>query len=1018
MALADSGADDAEDTSFDAYLDALLRGEALAPEEFLGVYAEASGATERTSERLQEVWRLARSTAETPQGAADSPVAVHSERLPFERVGPFRLLRALGEGGMGRVFLARQEPLGRLCAVKVLRHELQRSSTATARLVREGRLLSTLRHESLARVLDAGELDGSPWVALELVPGRSLDTLLAHERPEVSEVVRWGAELADGLAHAHANGIVHRDVKPSNVRITPERRPLLLDFGLARDLTRDTSRLTQGFEGTPSYCAPEQILGQNVDARGDIYGLGATLFEALTGAPPFDGANMERILHAVVHEPPPSLASRGAAVPRDLETIVARALQKSPARRYPSMAAMRDDLRAVLELRPIAARPDGALTRSLDWARRRPGLTAALVTGLVVAVAAFAWSAHRAANEQRARLREAASLVQRAADIVQRYGDGRGVYERARFDIRGTVSLTENRHVTHDELRRLGTARELVADYEALRVSLDDVLVWLGRAERLDPSAEGLRATRAEYWYQRWMDVRNDPDRTRAAHCRARIEELDPDGPWAQRVSGKLTLAFRSQPSGARVHLFRHVSHREPAGERFVPQPLEGPLNGMELGAHVLEALEAAPGLSAGDCIVQVAGGPVEGAVLRRRAVAADGALAWDRLVAVGDVEVRDLPHALRLAEAAPRGNGRLVWASGQVDGNPDDLDLASWCSAVDAVACGAIEVTVLRDGEHTQLLLEQGVATRETCAPVLAAPEAFLGTTPTELDAAEPGFYVALLTLPGHESYRLSFHLDHACEHYAKGLTLEPQLLPVGATPPGFVRVDVEPLGAPEGSYWIQRTEVTIDEYIDFLNSDEGRGARESGALALPVLRDREGAPISLQTDAAGMVELPPGVRGDRPVSGVGPLEARRYAEWLSRSPLLHSRGLVADLPTLIEWRWSAYGGDARKYTFGPAHVAGWVNSRYAREVPALARTADFPVDESPWGVQGLGGGVAEWTRDALALQPSLAYALCGGAWNLATAQEFAVAHTRRVAADERPAEAGFRLVARERAR
>ncbi|MEZ6016539.1 MAG: bifunctional serine/threonine-protein kinase/formylglycine-generating enzyme family protein [Planctomycetota bacterium] len=1028
------------DDRLDAYLDALLRGEEVAPEEFLA-QRDARDAADggATRERalpgwLQDVWRLVNGEADPAAGRAEDPVA---SDLPCERVGAFRLLRRIGEGGMGRVYLARQMPLGRLCAVKLLRHEHSNSPTAAARLDREGRLLAALRHESLLRVLDAGNEAGAPWIALELVPGRNLDERIADARPSVAEVLRWGVELADGLAHAHAAGIVHRDVKPSNVRITPDGRALLLDFGLARDVTRETLRLTHSFAGTPMYVAPEQLRGAPVDGRCDVYSLGATLYEALVGAPLFEGDSVERVLHAVAHEAPRSLAQRGLRVPSDVETVLAKALEKDPARRYATAAALRDDLRAVLELRPIQARRAGPYRRGLAWARRHRALVATAVVLSFVLAAVFVRDRWRDRAQAGERQREARALVVRARDLIDRYGAGRAAYERASFDLRGSASMAEIEYTSAAEIRRLGPARALVADYEALRVSLEEVPVLLGRAERLDAAASGAVDAWGAYWFQRWMDVRDDEQRALAAHCRARILALDPAGEWAQRVSGRVALTVRAAPGEAAVHLFRVERLSEPAGARYVPRPLGSPDNGNEFGGFALEVSEDRGPLRAGDLIVEVAGGPVRGSVLKARTSEGSRDVLWDRLLAVGDEPCEDLWGArqlvARLCEspaAQPIGHllQQLQWASQLVGDDASDLDPATWCTPQAAVARGGMEVEVRRGDTRLTLVCPEGVVAHTTGAPLLADTASYVGQTPLEFPASEPGYYVALLVCPGYAPHRVSFHLDHACEHYARGLTLEARLVPSAEAPAGFVRVDVHALGDGVAAFWMQRYEVTTGEYLEFLRSDEARAALAAGALELPLVSAGPMAGSAWPVDAAGHPALPPEIGLDWPILGVSSVGARAYARWFDRVGGYASRGLRADLPTLDEWRWGAFGGDGRAYVHGPTFAPSWVKSRFTRPVPVPEPVGALPLDESPWGIHDLAGSAAEWVHiddpwrpargRAVAEPAETVWALCGGAWNLAAAQDFAIGRTRYLAEDDVDVGAGFRLVLREEPR
>ena len=301
----------------DAYLDACLEGRAEEPEAFLARHADLD---EEARGLVRAMFRAA--------------PARRASGLPFERIGEFRLVRALGEGGMGSVYLARQESLDRDVALKLIRPELRTSATVGERFRREGAAVGRLRHPHIVAVHAMGEHEGVPFIAMEYVPGRNLDEVLAEasgrgEPLPLDRVLEWTARVADALAHAHGAGVVHRDVKPSNIRVTPEGRPLLLYFGLARAVDVDGS-LTASFTGSPLYAAPEQLTGAPLDARADVYGLGVTLYQCLTGRVPFPGRTFEDTLRRVLTDDPVPPRRIDPSLSRDLETVVLKAIARDP----------------------------------------------------------------------------------------------------------------------------------------------------------------------------------------------------------------------------------------------------------------------------------------------------------------------------------------------------------------------------------------------------------------------------------------------------------------------------------------------------------------------------------------------------------------------------------------------------------------------------------------------------------------------------------------------------------------
>jgi len=403
--------------ALDAFVDRLLRGEHLDPEVFLAAHPELAAADVARVRKLARV--LGRGHAS--EGG-----------LPFERLGSYRLLEKLGAGGMGLVFLAEDERLGRRVALKLVRPELATSERTLARFEREARAVAKLAHEHIVTVFEAGRIGDVSYLAMELVPGKSLDELYAEarlaQRPiEPRELLRWLRDVARALAAAHAAGIVHRDVKPSNLRITPERKALLLDFGLALDPDSATLSRSGEVQGTLYYVSPEQLEGRAaLDGRSDVWSLGVTLYEGLTGHRPFEGASGEEVLYQILSREPvaPRLLVPGLA--RDLETVVLKALEKERERRYASADELADELEALLEGRPVRARPTGPMTRAWKWSRRKPAhalagsLAALVLVGGPLAFALVQGRHARALAQERDRADEQRRIAEeRTVDLEQ-----------------------------------------------------------------------------------------------------------------------------------------------------------------------------------------------------------------------------------------------------------------------------------------------------------------------------------------------------------------------------------------------------------------------------------------------------------------------------------------------------------------------------------------------------------------------------------------------------------------------
>jgi len=362
-----------------------------------------------------------------------------------ETASHYRVLERLGAGGMGEVYLAQDTRLHRPVALKMLRPEAYRDEAARARLLREARAASALNHPNIATIYEVDEVtrDEGPvrFIAMEYVAGRTLAELARKGALPLDDVFDIATQVAEGLAEAHARGIVHRDVKPSNVMVTESGRVKVLDFGLAkRDFapldpestwSREPRSAEGGLVGTLAYMAPEQALGQEIDGRADVFSLGAVLYEVLAGASPFPGRNTVQVLDAVLHrEPPPLPPQADPRWPR-AEAVLRRMLAKDRDQRHPTMRAVVLDLEAV----------------------RRGGLPDVAPPGLplshAVAVLGFA------------------NITRNGEDDWL----GTGIAETVTADLRGVEGLTViGRERVRETLQRLGAADDQVDDGTAVRV--------------------------------------------------------------------------------------------------------------------------------------------------------------------------------------------------------------------------------------------------------------------------------------------------------------------------------------------------------------------------------------------------------------------------------------------------------------------------------------------------------------------------------------------------------------------
>ncbi len=425
----------------DRYLDLWLGGAEVEIENFLAEHPELD---EVERERLR---RLAGLLAKQADGSTCDP-----EPAPpvLEGIGPYRILRELGRGGQGAVYLAEDTRFARKVALKVVtRHGLElrgdpQRQESFARLKREAEVVSRLDHPGICVVYEMGAERNDLYIAMRFVEGETLAKRIADARagsePLTKSDTRRGRPVAlpgsDGgpagpgtppstgrssierilalmeqsaraLHMAHETGVVHRDVKPGNIMVTPEGQPVLLDFGLAHDLEHGTTALTLsgGVLGTPAYMAPEQLSPSRgpIDRRADVYALGVTLYECLTLRRPFEAPTRELLYRLILTEQPSRPGRLNASIPRDLEVVLETAMEKDVAHRYQTALDFAEDLRRVRLREPIGVRPAGAVLRATRWMQRNPVLAMSvgcvfLATAIGLMISLYLWHRERDAR--------------------------------------------------------------------------------------------------------------------------------------------------------------------------------------------------------------------------------------------------------------------------------------------------------------------------------------------------------------------------------------------------------------------------------------------------------------------------------------------------------------------------------------------------------------------------------------------------------------------------------------------
>lgn len=423
-----------------------------------------------------------------------------SAELIGKKLGDFEIVREIGRGGMGVVYEALQSSLNRRVALKVLGNSFSLTPQAVGRFRREAEAAAKLHHTNIVPVYAVGMDRDTHFYAMELIDGPSLDAVIRQVReqrvadiapelttdlvathPYVSPATPYSdstwasgssaarfdraaamiADVAVALHHAHQQGVIHRDIKPSNLMLSPDGRLSVTDFGLARVLDQPGVTVTGEFVGTPAYMSPEQITAGRipVDHRTDIYSLGATLYELLTLRAPFIAKGRDQILALVIQKeprPPRSIESR---IPRDLDTICIKCLEKDPDRRYQSARDLADDLRRYVNRFAILARRSGVATRAMKWVKRNPWV-ACLVVAMLLAGSTAGFFAWRAETERQ----------QRLADELQRTEESLAQKREAAIE-RGMVAVLAT---------DLTGAEKAIAEAEALGASPGEIRMLRG----------------------------------------------------------------------------------------------------------------------------------------------------------------------------------------------------------------------------------------------------------------------------------------------------------------------------------------------------------------------------------------------------------------------------------------------------------------------------------------------------------------------------------------------------------
>ncbi len=981
-----------EEALYDRYLDLCLRKNAPAPGDFLKSHSNAS---DTLRERLESLYRMRAGTQSSAKATSDPS-------LPVAQLGDFLLRRRIGEGSMGTVYWAEQITLQRPVALKLLRPELQSSKTAAERFRREGRAIARLRHPNIVSVFATGEQDGMPYIAMELVEGQSLRDLLANSKPSTAELVGWIRDIALALQYSHEAGIVHRDVKPANLRITPDRRPLLVDFGIARDMAGADATLTQTFAGTPYYAAPEQVTGRPIDGRTDVYGLAATLYRGLTGRPPVSGDTYDEVMIGMLATDPIPLRKLDPALPRDLEIAVMKALEKDPEERYASARAFATDLNAVLALRPIAARAPTMWSRARRSARRHPRVATGMATAVLAMIIGLSFFVWRSAQRRATRENEALAAVRRADEAVNEYREQRTKHLGALAIVRALRKEQDFGYYTADQDAALYENEQRLIHYSRRREeTFYEVLDLLRGAERLHAEVAGTDAVRLKLFREKWEESRVASDVEAERHYRKRILALDTRDDAAADLDPLHAITLLSEPPGARVslHRLRELSELNSGAERrFVPVPFPVP-NGtpvpeaVEPGASVLRVVSGHDELARDDLIVALDGVRIDAThVYVIDAPTASGLRPMARLVQSDDRAIHSMFDADESSEATTH---RFVQneTTHTVRGTLESRGIRVGTAA--HAARPGRRAIVWRNGAMEHVTLPEGVAVRASVAPVWSGDFCAHGTTPLTLHLGS-GPWIAVLDAPGRETVRYAFSSESGAPN--------PKPIPLprrGTTPAGWVYM---PPMEERSAHWIMDHEVTCAAYLRFLI--ERKADVESSLWPRAGLERVDWWHVA----ANGKPTWPSHWRPDWPVLGVSWDAAVEFARWKTENEEARGGRFRFRLATEPEW-FSASGNQIHfRYPFGNRFHPKWVKSCFSRPRATPEPVLRFVRDESIYGVFDMAGSAYEWL-DAWYDKPRGLRRLGGCSWARADREQFRGDGGFGFRPSFRNGETGFRL-------